>query len=316
MQTALRLAPFSWFLVLCASCGSAPPPEPDPAIEKRFEEQERDAATQLARRKAFERVLNDTDRVLEQYAAAMLTSGAPKSDKLAETTETYLRRVVAENFARFMRAANDEGIPRNRAIALAALGMSSRREALDPLLNGVADPNPEVVANAVFGLGLLQDPRTPPSYLARIIENDENPKVLRAGAAWSLYRVQVVCSDTTKFEVIWARVLSVPLEEIEPSVAVSALRGIGQVDEGGERYVDTVVRYVSHPTPKVRQTAAVAIGRLGVTESYTSLIALIGPAESIANVRLAARKALQALAGGVDRGYEIEEWHRVFEQDG
>ena len=44
-----------------------------------------------------------------------------------------------------------------------------------------------------------------------------------------------------------------------------------------------------------------------------ALIARLGPVETNANVRLAVRKALQALAGGIDRGYDVKEWRRVFE---
>lgn len=314
MPTAARLLILSCPLVALASCGSAPPP-PDTELEEQRAAEERDAALALARQQAFERILNDTDRMLEQYAMALNTSGAPKSDKLAMSADKYLRRIVKENHARFMRAAHDEGFPRNRAIALGALGFSGRDDALNPLLNGIADPNPEVVANAVFGLGILQDSRTPPSYLGRIIANAEKPDVLRAGAAWSLYQVQLeVITDVQPIVDVWIEVLSHPLEEVVPAVAVHALRGVGLLRGDGREYIETIERFVSHPTPKVRQSAAIAIGRLGVTESYTALIALIGPAEANPNVRLAARKALQALAGGVDRGYDIPEWHRVFDR--
>ena len=71
---------------------------------------------------------------------------------------------------------------------------------------------------------------------------------------------------------------------------------------------------LNHPTPKVRFNTAIALGRMNAQEHHAQLIEMLGPGESQPNVRLAARKALQALAGGVDRGYDTELWRREFER--
>jgi hypothetical protein len=64
----------------------------------------------------------------------------------------------------------------------------------------------------------------------------------------------------------------------------------------------------------VRINAAIALGRMNAQNQYEKLLELLSPAETVPNVRLAARKALQALAGGTDHGYEVELWRREFDR--
>lgn len=311
MKTVPRSAFLFSAVLAMSACGSAPP-APEEGIEERFAQDRKDAEEFKARQKQFERILTETNRAMERYAIARLDSGSPKSDKLAATLEKHLRRVVTDNFARFVQAATQADFPRNRAIAIAALGLSSNREALDPILNGLASDNKEVIGNSAFALGLLKDPRTPSSYLARVIEDENLPDAVRGGAASSLLQVQTVSTDTDKFEEIWARLLDQPFETGLPATTVSAVRGLGMIKN--QERAQLVERYLSHPTPKVRQAAAIAVGRIGKQSSHIPLLTLIGTAEPYANVRLAARKALQALAGGIDRGYDVQEWQRVFQR--
>ena len=63
----------------------------------------------------------------------------------------------------------------------------------------------------------------------------------------------------------------------------------------------------------MRTATAIAIGRLGDLRGTEALYTLLGREEPNENVRLAARKALQALAGGEDRGYDVDEWRKVFD---
>lgn len=307
LRPAFLLVPLAFF----ASCGSTPT-KPDEAIEKRFLDSEQEREQLRLRRQAFETVLQTTDSVLERYTAARLDSGSPKSDKMAERLERHLSLQVEKHFAQFIHAANDASLPRNQAIAVAALGFSGRPEALTPMLNGLASPDPAIVGNAVLGLGLLHDARTPPMYLKRVVDNDGYADSVRACAAWAMLQVQEATTTRDAFQPLWREILDQPIDVGVPAVIVSALRGIGQFQDAGD--ASRVERYLSHAVPQVRQAAAVATGRIGAQESHTALLKLISPAESVPNVRLAARKALQALAGGVDRGYDVLEWQRVFER--
>ncbi len=311
-MTALRTAFLFASATLLAGCGSTPESSPDPEIEAAFAQKNRDAAADLARRRRFEQVLNNTDRMLERYMLALLSSGSTRATSDAATFEKQLTKTVDEYYALFMRAAIDKKVPRNRAISLAVLGMSGRREALDPMLNGLEDDNPEIVTSSVFGIALLKDGRTPPSYLHRVIDRTILADEVRNSAAWALVQVQMASVDSKACESVWTAVLGGPIEKPLPGVAVSALRGVGL--SGNAAHNETALRYLAHPKPKVREAAAIAVGRLGVAGSHAQLFPLISPAEGNPNVRLAARKALKALAGGTDRGYDLREWQRLFER--
>ena len=66
---------------------------------------------------------------------------------------------------------------------------------------------------------------------------------------------------------------------------------------------------------QVKEPAAVvAQGKIKNQESFPVLLELIKESETNENVRLVARKSLKALAGGVDRGYDVELWQRLFQR--
>ena len=60
--------------------------------------------------------------------------------------------------------------------------------------------------------------------------------------------------------------------------------------------------------------AADAIARMNSQSHAEDLIALLGPEETVPNVRLHARKALQELAGQGDYGYDVDAWRKAFER--
>src|SRR5690606_3184567 len=94
--------------------------------------------------------------------------------------------------------AVDSPYPRNRAIALAALGfvdVARRDQALDPLVNGLAAEDEAVVNNAILGLAVLQHEDTPVSPLVDILRSEERELETRANAAWALHEIQQVLVD-------------------------------------------------------------------------------------------------------------------------
>ena len=193
---------------------------------------------------------------------------------------------------------------------LAALGFSSRPEALDPILNAIHDDDPVIVTAAAFALGILKDSRTPPQALVALIDDRSLSEQSRIGAAWSLFQVQGALHDPAPVYRIWMRLLTEPQDELPPWIAVQALRGLSR--SRTPENAGLVEPYVTSPTPLVREAAALCLGYLGNRDSYVVLLTRIGPRETNPNVRLAARKALQALAGNIDRGYDVSEWRRVF----
>jgi len=78
-----------------------------------------------------------------------------------------------------------QGNPGNRQTAAMALGFSADERALSPLLNALNDSNPQVVRNALTGLGLLARPETPTGVLTQLLVNHPDPWT-RNNAAFAL----------------------------------------------------------------------------------------------------------------------------------
>ena len=115
---------------------------------------------------------------------------------------------------------------------------------------------------------------------------------------------------------IWLGILRRPADKpnnrVDPAILTPVVRGLGLFRN--PEHAKMMERYTTNPTPSVRRNAAVALGRMGNQESQEALLKMIGPHENNANVRLAARKALQALAGGLDGKYEVEKWKSFFKR--
>jgi len=300
-------------LGLTSACASVAA-EPDPQVEAQ-ELRRREQAKELEQRQSdIHLVLLNLDKVMDKYSEALTRSGYRRSDKLAVSLETYLRREVDKHFAELVRIADSTGDPTNRARAVAAIGFSERPEALDPLLNALASDDDTIVTNAAFALAILRDERTPISRLGEIAEDTSRPAKTRIGAAWSLVRCQDSVPNPERALPSWLRIVSESPGEVDPWILVQAVRGIGRLRDPENAAV--VAELIDHPAPLVRQSVAVSLGFMGNPDSHVALLTRLAPEETNSNVRLAARKALQALAGGIDRGYDVKEWLRVFDRGG
>lgn len=297
---------------ILTACGGAPEPVADPQIEADFLQRQR-AIDEEKSKQTFESDLVNIDKALDKYTAAWMTSEIAASEKLRDRLDRYLRDTVAKHSDRLLTVAEERQYPANRAIALAALGFSGRADALDPLLNGARDDNQPVAVAALFGLAILQDPKTPPGVLGDIMSDLKRPAEVRRNASLALLRLQEKSFEPSKVGPYWTKVLERPLEDIDYAVALHAVRGLGLLrDAANASYAE---KLVSHPQPMLRVAAAIAMGRMQSESSVPALLALLGPGETNENVRLAARKALQALAGGIDREYDVGEWRKVFQRE-
>ena len=319
--------PLPLLIPVLVGCASSPPAlVKDPAIEEAFREQRLREQESIARQGQFSRVLVSLDKMVDSYVFMVNERGDNTEGDQRRKVEEYLSQQVdgrfdiraqqwrSGHYDELVAAANNPSIRLrgNRSIALAALGFSTRPETLSVLLNGVEDENFNVSNSAVLGLATLKDERTPPMVIARCVEQPERPMSMRSNAAWALYQIQTSVVDTSDILEFWKTTLDRPIAQTDPGILVSAVRGMGLSRD--PELAGHVKKYVSDPTPQVRMAAAIALGRMQNQATFESLLVLLGPGETNANVRLAARKALQALAGGTDRGYSVDQWRKVFER--
>jgi HEAT repeat protein len=115
------------------------------------------------------------------------------------------------------------------------------------------------------------------------------------------------------FAEIWLRFVA-NRDTLPAGVMVNAARGLGITRD--KAHAAALVPVLKHATPRVRMAAAVALGRMNAQDQWRELLELIGPAETVPNVRLAASKALAALAGGANHEYDVTAWRKTFERSG
>jgi HEAT repeat protein len=183
---------------------------------------------------------------------------------------------------------------------------------MDTIAQGAMLDDPVLIDRAVFGLAMLRAPATPPGILAAVVENEKLPLETRTQAAWALYQIQEMSRRRDEILAIWRRYAGPDRERIPELALVQAVRGLGLSRDAAN--ADLVVPLLQSPLPLVRMAAASAIGRMNDQAHALDLLALIGPDETNANVRLHARKALQALVGYADYEYDVEAWRRAFER--
>ncbi|MHC4516306.1 MAG: HEAT repeat domain-containing protein [Planctomycetota bacterium] len=316
----MRKLPLVPLVLLLTACATTEPQkgEFDLAYEKEQQAKRDRLRMQRLVPKAIGEVLLDLNTLLWDYFEARKAPGNARVESHIVVVRKALRQTVAVNFARIVIAAEDPEYGSNRAVALAALGFAERREqraqALTPLLNGLNSPEQKLVSNACLGLGELKDSRTPPTILADLLLDTTKDKTTRLNACWALTQLHEGYSgaESKQLLAVWLRILRKPDQEklVDPEILTPVVRGLGLFRNPDHARV--VEPFTTHPIPSVRRNAAIALGRMGNQKSHTVLLRMLGPAEKNANVRLAARKALQALAGNIDGGYDVQKWKRLF----
>ena len=300
--------------------------EPAPDLVKRQEE----IKTQDKSQRDFQRVIIQLDQMIDNYVTAIANRGDQRADDQAAKLLKLLRdkvldrpsrrpgrqpdssdRQPGEFFQRLRQLAMDGSLPDQQAIALAALGFSGRADVMSDILQGARTTDPFVIDHAVLGLAVLRSRDTPPGVLAAIVENPKHPEDGRVQAAWALYQVQSACIDQSAIAKVWVNFLGEKRNTLPPGVLVTAIRGLGLTTS--DEHADLVAPLLKDPTPRIRMSAAVALGRMNAKQYWQDLLDLLRPQESVQNVRLSARKALARLAGDHDYGYDISAWLKVFD---
>ena len=310
MNQNLLLAALSAWLLFLASCGSTPKAQRDPEIEQRFLAEQKRREEFLAKSKDTPSKLILFDQAMFEFASNFAHKENPKAQRKAEGLLGFLRLQTLKMENELIREQRD-GSPRDRSISTAALGFVDDKRVLPLLIAGLQDKDPQVKISAAFAMGVQGNPLSPVQELGKILLDPDAPTILQRNASWALMRIQESGAPQAPFRKLWQKYLKGDPISKDLVVLVHSIRGIGLLRSPDA--LPTLVPYLQHPKPLIRQATAIAIGRSGNRDGAGLLIDLLGGRENNPNVRLAARKALKALAGGaVDREYDLAAWKKEF----
>lgn len=311
--------------LVVAACSSSAEVRREPAVEEAATAREQDKNARKYR--DFRAVLVRLDQAMDSYVQAVSSQGEARADQQSERLYKLIQDTVldrgavrpdqvrpapGETYAKLTALATDASEPDGQGVALAALGFSGNSEAMPTILQGAQLADPFLVDRAVLGLAVLRQPTTPPGVFEAVMLRKNHPEDGRVQAAWALYRVQQAVENQEPILAIWRRLLSQHRDELPAGVLANAVRGLGY----GRVAADGALAgsFLKHPVPRIRMAAAVAVGRMKAQDQWAQLVELLAPQETVQNVRLHARKALQELAGGTDHGYDVAAWRKTFDR--
>lgn len=337
-------------LLLLAACAGGPETSTEGPV--RDEAKGREIAERIKARQEAELTtdLIQLDQAVDKYIQARNALPNDRAMRLVVQLDGVIRTIVHRNFDALRARAVDARDPGNRSIALFALGFADhgdevrkaraklrdklmargvpRKEippelpdrgdqieaALQPLLAALHDAETRVRAHALLGIGTLRSPTTPLAPITNMLEDDRQPLDVARNAAWTLLQLQDVLppQQRTPIRMAYLRVLSRDLGDVQPEIASQLLWAVAQFRQQSD--AEIVRRYTKHPAPLIRMNAALGLGLMRDEKTVPDLIELIRPEETNPNVRLTARKALMAMAGGLDRKYDVAAWKALFER--
>jgi hypothetical protein len=297
---------------LTFACGSTSEEEArrDQKIEDEARLERERALLERDKEKNLDNQIVKFDQAIRVYIQCLLNASNSNAQENAQRFKTYLHDQGLEWLDLLLREAETSPYAFHRSVAAATLGFTQSPRALTPLINVLKDKDPAVRGMAAFGLGELANPDTPIDALVELIEDARMPEETRVNAARALFKLGESGVPPESIKPHWLQFLSGEPDKVHPGVAIPALRALGLLRD--PHLLPVYRHYLPHRIPKVREAVAVAMGRAGDRSAAVDLLTLLGPAETNKNVRLQARKALQTLAGGVDRHEDVKEWRKVF----
>ena len=151
----------------------------------------------------------------------------------------------------------------NRRVVAAALGFVQQPEAMSPLLNALSDPDLEVRTNALLGLGILGDPKTPTAGITEQMRSGLTERI-RSNAALALLEI-LRAGGTADPDLLEAA--RAGLHDTEPLVRTQcALILAHQLDT--ESIDDLALQLFSDDVNSAAMAAGRAIAYLGSRDSH------------------------------------------------
>ena len=273
--------------------GSAPGPGEAPAPENTSD-------------KTISEIIVDCERHISAWQFARASANSQRELEQLQVLEEAFARYVA-NEMDLVREAALIGEARARGVASTALGFSGDPSVLPILLNNLADPDQGVVANTLYGLGMLAAPETPGGSLSDAIQRQDASLEMVQNGVFAAARVaQARSRDEERGQRADGldEVLIHLLDRPEVGIRAQAASGLGYA-RAESALPQLTNLLVGDSESAVRMAAAFALGEIGDSVSGSVLIsALDDPTPGVAG---AARGALAKLYGR-DRGPDPKAW--------
>jgi hypothetical protein len=251
-------------------------------------------------------VIVDCERHIRAWQQVRATATTQRELERLQVLHEALAYYVA-NEMDLIREIALIGEPRGRGVASIALGFSGDPSVLAILLNNLGDPDGDIVANTLFGLGMLAAPETPGRSLNEAVRrSNATLEIIRNGAFAAARVAQARAKDKErgqrKDELDQA--LLFLMDRPESGVRAQAASGLGYAK--AESALPQLTNLLAgDPDAAVRLAAAFALGEIGKSESGGPLISsLDDPDPAVAG---AARGALAKLFGR-DNGPDPKAW--------
>jgi len=246
--------------------------------------------------------LAQLDNAISGWNKAKLQARDEEGERKVRALERSIQYKTRLRFGELIEQL-ESGAPDNRAICAVALGFSGLEEALSPMLSALEDSSPNVVSNALLGLGLLSLPQTPLAQLCYHLSRNEDPYT-RNNAAFAIQRILIAGGDdacTTGS----AREALLDRESAVRSKAALILYLVGDAES-----ITALGDLLYDDEPVVIAAAATALAGLGKDETHTGAAArlMVASLEKVHPTnRLRILHELKRLRGA-DLGEDSEPW--------
>jgi hypothetical protein len=263
-------------LALLAGCSSTPTDPEEPAPGESAEAENPDGAPE-----APENLLKKPERLklywqLEQYGERyMRAQDKSEIGTRRAVHEELLRPLVDENLEELLRTLAREDESEFRRIAALGLGFGTDAGRIVPALAPVlGEEDVTLVNNAVLGLWVLDDPRTPVRPLVELL-NHPDPDI-RNNAPMALARTlrarkrEGLGPDREIKRASGRLVLLVSTPTEDDHVRAHAAAALGAI--GDPAATDILVNLLDDDSSAVRTRSAEGLGMLGREEAITPLI--------------------------------------------
>jgi len=185
--------------------------------------------------------LTEFDASLRAWTNLALAGSGREDERIRRGLEKEMSQRARKRQADLLDEL-ENGAPKNRAVAAAALGFTGDPAVVGPLYAALSDPDEDVVLNSLVGLGHLASPDTPPAEVCYLLGNDPDAWV-RSNAAYVLSSVVGSGGETPELVL---RSCREALADPEPGVRAQCASTLGlahdvrAIDELGDLLYDDV----------------------------------------------------------------------------